>query len=229
MENYHLFKKPRVKNGKTIHKWYYYYAVNGKQVQKSCKRCATKAEADAYIRKLPGRAEQSAVLIKTAVETMFIPGSNHMKRRIQLGRPLDLRTMAEARYKMKIMTALWGERSLESLTVEEVGNYLFSLDKSGSWKILFVNNLKEVYAEAAWHGCKIPAPAFPKFARKVKKADIFTTEELQNLLIPENFPSDETYLFFLCLLSGGCGWARRPVCGRSRCFLKARRLSLTAS
>jgi integrase len=68
---------------------------------------------------------------------------------------------------------------------------------------LFVNNLKEVYSEAAWHGCKIPVPQFPKFVRKVKKADIFTTDELNKLLVPENFPSEETYLFFLCLLSGG--------------------------
>jgi integrase len=203
MADYHLFRKPRVKNGKTIHKWYYYFVANGKQIQKSCKRCATKAEAEAFIQKLPRRSGNNAVLVKTVVETMFIPGSDHMKRRIQLGRPLDLRTMAEARYKMAIITELWGERTLESLTVEEVGNYLFSLEKSGSWKILFVNNLKEVYAEAAWHGCRIPVPVFPRFARKVKKADIFTTEELKKLLVPENFPSEETYLFFLCLLSGG--------------------------
>jgi integrase len=111
--------------------------------------------------------------------------------------------MAEARVKMNIITKLWGERPLESLTVEDVGNYLFSLEKSGSWKILFVNNLKEVYAEAAWYACNITAPAFPKFARHVKKADIFTTDELNRLLVPDNFPSDETYLFFLCLLSGG--------------------------
>jgi integrase len=126
-----------------------------------------------------------------------------MNRRIQIGRPLELHTMKEARNKMEIIMQKWGERTLESLAVEEVGNYLFSLEKSGSWKILFVNNLKEVYSEAAWHGCKIPVPQFPKFVRKVKKADIFTTEELNKLLVPENFPSEETYLFFLCLLSGG--------------------------
>jgi integrase len=177
--------------------------VNGKQIQKSCKCCATKAEAEAYIRKLPRRSGQNAVLIKTVVESMFVPGSDHMKRRIQLGRPLEMHTMREARYKMKIILALWGEQTLESLTVEAVGNYLFSLEKSGSWKNLFVNNLKEVYAEAAWRGCNIPVPVFPRFSKKVKKADIFTTEELNRLLIPENFPSEETYLFFLCLLSGG--------------------------
>jgi integrase len=203
MTDYHLFRKPRVKNGKTVHKWYYYYVVNGKQIQKSCKRCATKAEAEAFIQKLPRRSGNNVVLVKTVAETMFILGSDHMKRRIQLGRPLDLHTMREARLKMEIIMKLWGEKSLESLTVEEVGNYLFSLEKSGSWKICFVNNLKEIYSEAAWHGCKIPAPQFPKFVRKVKKADIFTTEELNKLLVPENFPSEETYLFFLCLLSGG--------------------------
>jgi integrase len=203
MADYHLFKKPRQKNGKTIHRWYYYYVTQGKQIQKSCKRCVTKAEAEAFIQKLPRRSGNDAVLVKTVVATMFIPGSDHMKRRVQLGRPLDLRTMAEARHKMKIMLDVWGERTLESLTVEEVGNYLFALEKSGSWKIMFVNYLKEVYAEAAWHGCKIMVPGFPKFARRVKKADIFTADELKRLLVPENFPSEETYVFFLCLLSGG--------------------------
>jgi integrase len=203
MTDYHLFKKPRLKNGKTIHKWYYYYVLNGKQIQKSCKHCTTKAEAEAYIRKLPSLSENNMVLIKTITETMFIPGSDHMKRRIQVGRPLELHTMKEARNKINIIMRLWGDRSLESLTVEEVGTYLFSLEKSGSWKILFVNNLKEVYSESAWHGCNIPIPQFPKFVRNVKKADIFTTDELNRLLVPENFPSGETYLFFLCLLSGG--------------------------
>jgi integrase len=203
MADYHLFKKPRVKNGKTIHKWYYYYVVNGKQIQKSCKRCTTKAEAEAYIQKLPRRSGNNAVLIKTIAETMFIPESDHMKRRIQLGRPLQLHTMKEARNRIEIIMEKWGEKTLEALTVEEVGNYLFSLKRSGSWKILFVHYLKEVYSEAAWYGCKVAVPQFPKFVRKVKKADIFTTEELNKLLVPENFPSEQTYLFFLCLLSGG--------------------------
>jgi integrase len=203
MSDYHLFRKPRVKNGKTIHKWYYYFVVNGKQIQKSCKRCTTKAEAEAYIHKLPKRSGDNSVLVKTITETMFIPGSDHMKRRIQLGRPLELHTLNEARFKINIIIEKWGERTLESLTVEEVGNYLFTVKKSGSWKMAFINNLKEIYSEASWYGCKIPIPVFPKFSKKARKADIFTIEEYKKLLVPGNFPSDEVYLIFRCLLSGG--------------------------
>jgi hypothetical protein len=29
MNDYHVFKKQRVKKGRVIHKWYYYFAVNG--------------------------------------------------------------------------------------------------------------------------------------------------------------------------------------------------------
>jgi hypothetical protein len=125
---------------------------------------------------------------------MFIPGNEHVKRRIQLGRPLEPTSMAEARSKIRRIIEQWGERTLESLTVEEVGNYLFSSDKSRSWKLLFLANLREVYAEASWYGCNIPIPLFPKFSKKAKKADIFTTEELNKLLCPENFLSEETYL-----------------------------------
>ena len=27
--DYHVFKKPKIKNGKKIYKWYYYYTQNG--------------------------------------------------------------------------------------------------------------------------------------------------------------------------------------------------------
>jgi integrase len=203
LTDYHLFKKPRRKNGKTIHRWYYYYFINGKQAQKSCKRCVTKAEAEAYIGKLPRLSGDNSILIKDIAESMYIPGSAHMKRRIQLGKPLDLHTLQEARFKIGLILRKWGERTLESLTVKEVGNYLFDTERSGSWKRAFLVNLKEIYREAPWYGCSVQIPLFPVFAKKFKKADIFTAVELKNLLIPENFPNDEMYLFFLCLLSGG--------------------------
>jgi hypothetical protein len=52
--SYHVFKKPKkLKNGKTVHRWYYYYIDEaGKQVQKACKKCNTRAEAEDYIREL---------------------------------------------------------------------------------------------------------------------------------------------------------------------------------
>ena len=48
--DYHVFKKPKIKNGKKIYKWYYYYTQNGKQIQKACKNCNNRSDAESYIR-----------------------------------------------------------------------------------------------------------------------------------------------------------------------------------
>jgi integrase len=201
--DYHLFRKSRVKDGKKTRRWYYYYTEGGRQVQKSCKGCNTKAEADAYVKKLPPRTGEAETLIKTIAETMYIPGGPHMSRRDQLGKPLTKSSMAEARVKIRLIMEEWGERTLRSLTVEEVGNYLFAKKKSGSWKRNFLKVLREIYSEAAWYKVKIVTPEFPKFAKRSKKADSFSTEELNALFKPENFPTYEYYLFFLCCLGAG--------------------------
>jgi integrase len=203
--DYRLFRKPRIKNGKRVHRWYYYYLDHGRQVQKSCKRCTTKAEAEAYIKNLPARTKDGNgyILVKSIAENMYIPGGPHMSRREELGKPLVKSSMQEARVKIKLIIEAWGERALQSLTVEEVGNYLFAQEKSASWKRNFTKVLREIYTDAAWYGYRETAPQFPKFSKKSKKADSFTTEELNTLFKPENFPSHETYVFFMTSLGAG--------------------------
>jgi integrase len=203
MNEYHVFRKQRVKNGRIIHKWYYYFVVNGKQVQKVCKGCQTKNEAFAFVNNLPKLSGKNAVLIKTIAGHMFVPGSDHMKRRIQLGKPLDPHTMAEGRTVMRKIISLWGDRTIAQLKVEDVGTYLFNLERSGSYKQNFIFKIKELYREAYWYGCDIPVPSFPAFAKKVKKADIFTPEELTKVFDPELYKDKTLYLFYLCCLSGG--------------------------
>jgi integrase len=200
---YRLFRKPRLTSGKRTHHWYYYYTENGRQVQKSCKNCRTRVEAEAYVRRLPSRAAGEDMLIRTVAETMYIPGGPHMNRRLELGKPLTRSSMAEARVKIRLIIKEWGDRTLGSLTVEEVGKYLFSQSKSGSWKRNFLKVLREVYLDASWYGSKVRTPEFPKFAKKGKKADIFSTDELNSLFKPENFPTHESYLFFLLSLGAG--------------------------
>jgi integrase len=200
MSEYHVFRKQRVKNGRVIHKWYYYFVVNGKQVQKVCKGCQTKNEAFAFVAKLPKLSGGDAVLVKTVAETMFFPESDHMKRRVQLGKPLDPNSMQEGRAIMKKVIDQWGEKPLSSLTVKEVGKYLFDLKRSGSHKQDFISKVKEMYREAYWYGCDIPTPTFVKNS---KKGDIFTAEELTKLFNPELYKDKELYLFYLCCLSGG--------------------------
>jgi integrase len=92
---------------------------------------------------------------------------------------------------------------LQDLGVDQVMPYLFNVGKSGSWKNRFLEVLGEIYNEAAWHNCRVTKPAFQRFRPNSKKADIFTTEELERLFQPENFPNEMFYLFFLLCLSGG--------------------------
>jgi integrase len=203
MSEYHVFRKQRVKNGRVIHKWYYYFTVNGKQVQKVCKGCQTKNEAYAFVAKLPELSGGNSVLIKTIAEPMFYPESDHMKRRIQLGKPLEPNSLKQGRAIIRRITGQWGNIPLSQLKVEEVGKFLFALNRSGSYKRSFICVMKELYREAYWYGCDIPVPSFPIFARRTKKSDIFTSEELTKLFNPELYKDKELYLFFLCCLSGG--------------------------
>jgi integrase len=203
MKDYHVFRKQRVKNGRVIHKWYYYFVADGKQVQKVCKGCQTKNEAFAFVSKLPELSGGNAVLVRTVAETMFFPGSDHMKRRLQLGKPLDSHSMSEGRAIMHRVIGQWGEKPVSRLKVEEVGNYLFNLDRSGSYKQGFISKVKEMYREAYWYGCDIPVPSFPAFIKKSKKGDIFTPEELTRLFNPDLYQDKALHLFYLCCLSGG--------------------------
>jgi integrase len=203
MNDYHVFRKQRVKNGRVIHKWYYYFVVDGKQVQKVCKGCQTKNEAFAFVAKLPELSGGNAVLVRTVAGTMFYPESDHMKRRLQLGKPLDSHSMSEGWAIMRKVIEQWGEKPLSRLKVEEVGNYLFNLDRSGSYKQGFISKVKEMYREAYWYGCDIPVPSFPAFIKKSKKGDIFTPEELTKLFNPDLYEDKALYLFYLCCLSGG--------------------------
>jgi integrase len=126
-----------------------------------------------------------------------------MNRRIQLGKAIQIETLAECRRFIKVITGLWGDMPVQALAVDHVMPYLFNVQKSGSWKNRFLEVLGEIYTEAAWYNCKVTKPAFQRFVSNYKKADIFTTEELDRLFRPENFSDEMFYLFFLLCLSGG--------------------------
>jgi integrase len=233
MENmaYHAFRKPKkLKNGKTVHRWYYYYIdSSGKQIQKSCgKSIRTHQAAEDYIRTLPAPPPQRTsaedappfqiensyraptkmrnntdMLVREIAENMFIPGSDHVLRRKQLNKSVSLEVLGEMRVYIRYILKTWGDRMLKSLELDEVMNYLFSVKHSGSWKNRYISALKEIYQEAQFLGCKIYKPDFPSIRPDYKKADIFTDAELERLFRPENFPNKMLFLFFLTSLSGG--------------------------
>lgn len=202
--DYHVFKKTKInKKGKRLKYWYYYYTVDGKQIQKVCKNCKTRADAEDYIRTLPSLSNQNKTKIKDIAASMYLRGGDHYSRRIQLGKSVDEKTMSSNRaYALKIIDK-WGQYDIEAVEPSKILDYLFTIDRSGSWKNCYLGVFKEIYEEAIWYGSKISKPAFPSFARNSKKADILTTEELSLLFKEENFPNEMMFLFFLPCVSGG--------------------------
>jgi integrase len=203
---YHVFKKPKkLKNGKTVHRWYYYYLdENNSQVQRACRGCKTRKEAEDYIRMLEDASGAGKTfLIKDIAAEMFIPGGTHVGRLEQLGRPLALESLVNARCFLKLIIDKWGGRALTSVNPTEVTEYLFGVERSGSWKNRYQSVFGELYVEAQWRGLTIQKPRFQNFAKKPRKADVLTTGELQRLFVAENFYSDVFYTMFLLCLSCG--------------------------
>jgi integrase len=213
--DYHVFKKTiKGRSGRPVRRWYYYWiGPDGNQVQRVCPGCRNRSDAENYIRTLPSPAQAAAsgvmtpekpdILIRDIAKDMYIPGSAHVGRREQLGKSVDHETLAECRRYIKQIMGLWGDLKLEALGVDVVMPYLFGFERSGKWKNRFLEILGEVYTEAPWYGCRVQKPAYQRFAANSKKADIFTTEELDRLFKPDNFISYQLYLFFLLCLSGG--------------------------
>jgi integrase len=208
MADYHLFTETVAgKNGKPCQRWHYwFYDTEGKQRKRRCKGCRTKAEAAAYIEQLPPLhipEEKSLALVRDIAKDMFIPGGSHMERITQLGRDLSAESIREMRLYIGKIIQDWGDVPLSALEPDDVVDFLVKKDRSYSWKTRYLAMFEEIYREAPRHGCKIPAQKFPKFAKNSKKANALTTDELNKLLKPENFPDIRFYLFFLVCLSAG--------------------------
>lgn len=203
---YHLFRKTvTLKSGKQVKRWYYwYYDSNGKRKNRVCPNCVIKADAEAYIKTLPLILPKiNSFLINDITREMFLLGSDHVDRREKFGKKSSIETLRDCRRYIIYIQQLWGDISIIDLNVRQIISSLISIDRSSSWKNRIITILKEVYAEANWQGITVILPVIPRFQNNYKKADILTTEEIQQLFVAENFPSYDVYLlFFLCLLCG---------------------------
>ena len=160
---YHVFRKPKkLRNGKTVHRWYYYWIdENGKQIQKSCGTSVKNRNAAGdFVRSLPPPpkaataspcdkrglllyskpANNPDMLVKDIASEMFLPGTMHVKRRQQLKKSVAEETLCANRVFMTHITAMWGDRMLRTLELDEIMNYLFNVDRSASWKNQYIVN-----------------------------------------------------------------------------------------
>jgi hypothetical protein len=106
-------------------------------------------------------ANNPDMLVREIAEKMFVPGSDHVKRRIQLKKSVSMEVLKAKRVFMRYIIEIWGDRMLRSLELDEVMNYLFAVDRSGSWKNQYISALNEIYQEGQFLGCKIFKPDFP--------------------------------------------------------------------
>ena len=206
--DYNIFQKKTVGKGKkTVKRWYYWFYKDGKQVQKVCKGCQNKAEAWAFVCALPPINREVAT-IREIAKDMFLPGSNHVKRRAAFGRGVLESTLKESRTYLEKIIEKWGSYDIRDVKVSDVGNYLLGVDRSGSWKKHYITVFYEIYDEAAWQGLKVTLPIFPTFTRAQGKTDIFSSSELKRLFVPENFQGfavDAETVFLLFLVSAFAG------------------------
>jgi len=218
--HYHAFKKDKpLKGGKTAYRWYYYYIDpdTGKQVQRSCGTAVkSRKDAENLIRTLPpppkaknalggtptGPATNADLLVGDIARDMFVPGSDHVKRRQQLGKSVTPEALSNNRVFMRHIMGTWDERMLRTLELDKVMTYLFSVGRSASWKNQYTAALNEIYQEGQFLGCKVYKPNFPSIGKIPNKADILTLVEIEQLFKRENFRHD-FFLFFLCAFSAG--------------------------
>jgi len=205
---FYLFKKPKVfAGGKKGYRWYYTYTdpSTKKRPQKACIGCRTRREAEAYVRALSPESvmPERRALVRDIAKDMYIPGGAHIQRRAQLGRVLDIKTILESRRFVEKILSDWGGRPLEAINSPEVTTLLMQVPRGAVWKKKYRRVFIEIYDEARWQGFKIPKPEFDRFVVRCRKPDTFSTEELNRLFVPENFPSETFYLLFLLCLSAG--------------------------
>ena len=217
---YHTLRKPRkLKNGKTVHRWYYYWVdETGKEIQRSCGTAVkSRQAAEDFIRTLPPppkaqnapggahvgfRANNADLLVGDIAKDMFVTGSDHVKRRQQLKKSVSPEALSNNRVFMRHIIGTWGSRMLRTLEMDEVMGYLFAVERSASWKNQYIAALNEIYQEGQFMGCKVYKPDFPHIGKTPNKADILSQDEIERFFRRENFRHD-FFLFFLCALSGG--------------------------
>lgn len=204
--HYNVLRRSIKTKNKSVYRWYYSFIdpETGIKKQHVIPDCHNRAEAYAYIATLPD-LDKKVVLIKDICKNMFIPGSDHLERLEQHGKSVTIETCQRHRRTIGIIIKLFGDMELKDLTVTAVDDFLRNDTKHmGSWKNAFLETLAHVYKEAPFFGCTgIVKPAFPRFARNSKKADIFTTEELDKLFDKSKWQNERDYLALLCMVSFG--------------------------
>ena len=144
--------------------------------------------------------------IKDLSLNMFIRGGEQVSRLEMLGKKLSDKTLDQKRKFMNAIVEQFGNEDLESVSSSKVIKYLFSLEntKSSSWKNHYLDTFKTLYEEYVWKtGEEIVVPKFPRFSDDSKKADVFSTDELNRFFDRKIWDSDVEFLLFYVTVNCG--------------------------
>lgn len=202
---YHIFRKDTKSGSKNKVRWYYWYLdpITKKRIQKVCKNCTTKKEAQDFIESLSGLGILSKHKIKDIAQNMYQSDSKHLARCNQTGHIMTETTLIENRRYIKRICETFGEMNIEDLRACDVLQYLLTLPYKSSWKNHYISVLTEVFVEANWNGISVSKLTFSKFYSTPRKADILEQHEIAQLFQRKNFKDEKAYLFYLLELSAG--------------------------
>lgn len=144
--------------------------------------------------------------IKDLSADMFVIGKEHVQRLEMFGKKLSVKTLEQKRQLLNLIVERFGDEDFETMTTAKVVRFLFSVGsaRSSSWKNRYIEVFKSLYEEYVWKtGVELSAPKFPRFSNDSKKADVFSTEELNRLFDIENWRNDAEFLIFY--MTASCG------------------------
>ena len=203
-DKYHIFKKSHIKNGKKTFSWYYWYwdDAHTKQIQRACKKCKNKTEAEQYVANLLPDLKTSA-LIKDVAYKMYDEDSECYYRRKQLGLSVNENTLKIKRMYRDYIIKEFGNLDIRQVTATQILNYLLPIQRTASWKNQYINIFDEIFQEAVWKGIELNPPKFQRFKKECARKDIFSEVEIEKIFVPENFPDRASFLLLLLTLSAG--------------------------
>lgn len=174
--------------------WYYFNEKDGRDrlVLYLCQGCETNASARDYAR----RAQSGENLVKTITAGMYEKAGASYEKRRQFGKSVYKATLDQKKLFLREINKAFGDVPIQDISEKDVETLLLNLPRSGSWKNSYLETFMDVYKEARWNGIKVALPAFQKFKRNSRKADVLCEEETKALFVPKNFSNPELLLMF---------------------------------
>lgn len=195
MENqYHLFqRKYKAADGKQKAYWWYWFWVDGKQVQKPAGRaCVVKRIAKEFVAVLEDqdrrRSVPSSTLFGPFALKMFLPGADHLIRQEEKGIAMAETTRTAHRGRvLNYLFPKWEQISLADIQETDFEDWELALKGiSNSQRNNLIDTMTIIMQEAKRGRLIDTVPKFERFARLSKRQSTLSDKELFAL-----FPVDE--------------------------------------